>query len=140
MKIGEAVMSWVRFAAVWPNPAHLGARIDASHPLPCGISATGRVRRTGKAPPQIERRQERERPLEVDVIIPRRSTMAERGNETDQDEGGPERRKPDSTGPNARPSNDTISQTGPGIPDDTSRPVEIDPDEEKRIEESIRSL
>ena len=48
--------------------------------------------------------------------------------------------KPDSTGPNARPRNDTIAQTGPGFPDDSSRPIEIDPEEEKRIERNIRSL
>jgi hypothetical protein len=50
------------------------------------------------------------------------------------------RPRPDSTGTNARPRDDTISQTGPGIPDDTSRPVEISPDEERRIAESIRAM
>ena len=50
------------------------------------------------------------------------------------------RAKPDSTGPNARPRDETIAQTGPGIPDDTSAPVEITPEEEKRIEKSIRSM
>lgn len=45
-----------------------------------------------------------------------------------------------STGTNSRPRNETISQTGPGIPNDSSTPVEIDQEEEKRIEKSIRSL
>lgn len=48
--------------------------------------------------------------------------------------------KPDSTGPNARPRNDTISQTGPGIPDDSSHQVEISPKEEKAIEKSIKEM
>jgi hypothetical protein len=48
--------------------------------------------------------------------------------------------KPDSTGPNSRPRDETIAQTGPGIPDDTSAQVEISPEEEKRIEKSIRSI
>ena len=52
-------------------------------------------------------------------------------------EGG---QKPDSTGTNSRPRNETISQTGPGLPDETSSPVEITPDEEKNIEDSIRSM
>ncbi|NNM73968.1 hypothetical protein [Enterovirga aerilata] len=46
----------------------------------------------------------------------------------------------DSTGPNARPRHDTISQTGPGIPDDTGAAVEVGPEEEKRIADSIRNL
>jgi hypothetical protein len=46
----------------------------------------------------------------------------------------------DSTGTNARPRHDTISQTGGGIPDDTGRPVALDPDEEKRLAEAIRHL
>ena len=50
------------------------------------------------------------------------------------------RSKPDSTGPNARPRDETIAQTGPGIPDDTSAPVEISPEEEKRIDKGIRSM
>lgn len=44
----------------------------------------------------------------------------------------------DSTGTNARPRHDTISQTGGGIPDDTSEPVQLDPEEEKRIADAIR--
>jgi len=58
----------------------------------------------------------------------------------DDDKDRSDDAKPDSTGPNARPRDETISQTGPGIPDDSSRPVEIDPEEEKRIAERIRSL
>jgi hypothetical protein len=63
---------------------------------------------------------------------------------TENDKTGGERRsggeKPDSTGPNARPRDDTIAQTAPGIPDDSSLPVELDPQEEKDIEKSIRNL
>ena len=57
-----------------------------------------------------------------------------RGNERDN------RSKPDSAGPNSRPRDETIAQTGPGIPDDTSSQVEITPEEEKNIEKSIRSM
>ena len=46
----------------------------------------------------------------------------------------------DSTGTNARSRHDTISQTGGGVPDDTSRQVELDPGEEKRIADSIRNM
>lgn len=41
-------------------------------------------------------------------------------------------------GVNARPLDETISQTGPGFPDDTSHPVEIDPEEEKALERAIK--
>ena len=54
-------------------------------------------------------------------------------------EDGAQPRKPDSTGPNSRPRNDPITQTGPGFPDDSSTPVEVDPAEEQRIAERIRS-
>ncbi|HEV7253280.1 MAG TPA: hypothetical protein VGN97_09275 [Mesorhizobium sp.] len=37
------------------------------------------------------------------------------------------------TGPNDRPRNETIAQTGAGIPDDTSRPVEVDEAEVARV-------
>ena len=59
-------------------------------------------------------------------------------SDTDQTKG-PGKRDPASisTGPNARPRNETISSTGAGLPDDTSTPVEIDPDEEKRIAAKI---
>jgi hypothetical protein len=64
--------------------------------------------------------------------------MAERNDKRgERDGGGP---KPDSTGTNSRPRDETIAQTGPGIPDDTSSQVEISPEEEKRIEKSIRSM
>ncbi|PXW65421.1 hypothetical protein [Methylobacterium sp. B4] len=55
---------------------------------------------------------------------------------------GPNQRdeRPDSTGPNARPRNDTIAQTGEGIPDDSGRPVQVDEEEAQRIEETIRTL
>ena len=61
--------------------------------------------------------------------------MAERN-----DERGSGRPKPDSTGTNSRPRDETIAQTGPGIPDDTSSQVEISREEEKRIEKGIRSM
>jgi len=51
----------------------------------------------------------------------------------------PERRKL-TTGLNDRPRDAPIGQTGEGLPDDTSRPVEIDPEEEKRLAETIRSM
>lgn len=47
---------------------------------------------------------------------------------------------PISNGPNARPRDEPIGQSGGGLPDDSSRPVEIDPDEERRIEASIRRV
>lgn len=55
-------------------------------------------------------------------------------------EPGEARERPDSTGPNARPRDGTIAQTGEGVPDDTSAPVEITPDEEARIARKIREL
>lgn len=54
------------------------------------------------------------------------------------DETGPE--KPDSTGPNARPRDTTIAQTGEGIPDDSGKPIQVTEAEAKRIEDSIRKL
>jgi hypothetical protein len=54
--------------------------------------------------------------------------------------GAPRTERPDSNGTNSRPRDETISQTGPGIPDDTGHVVEISPEEEKRIEQSIREL
>lgn len=48
--------------------------------------------------------------------------------------------KPDSTGTNSRPREETIAQTGPGIPDDSSEPVEVDSGTEKRIEDKLRSM
>ena len=64
--------------------------------------------------------------------------MAERsGKRGDEQDRRP---KPDSTGANSRPRDETIAQTGPGIPDDTSSQVEITPEEEKNIEKSIRSM
>jgi hypothetical protein len=53
---------------------------------------------------------------------------------------GPGEEKVDSTGPNSRPRDETIGQTGSGIPDDSGAPIEIDPAEEKRIADKIRSL
>ena len=65
--------------------------------------------------------------------------MAERNNSA-EGQGSGARPRPDSTGTNARPRDETIAQTGPGIPDDASSQVEISPDEEKNIEKSIRSM
>jgi hypothetical protein len=45
-----------------------------------------------------------------------------------------------SNGPNARPRNETVAQTAPGLPNDSGRPVEIDPEEEARIAARIRDL
>ncbi|MGI6852382.1 hypothetical protein [Mesorhizobium sp. 1B3] len=42
------------------------------------------------------------------------------------------------TGSNDRPKDDTIAQTGPGLPDDTSRPVEATDDQIKHAKESLR--
>lgn len=46
--------------------------------------------------------------------------------------------QPELGGINARPLDETISQSGPGLPDDTSHPVEIDPKEERALERAIR--
>jgi hypothetical protein len=64
--------------------------------------------------------------------------MAEPGGKRDQERKSTA--KPDSTGTNSRPRDETIAQTGPGIPDDTSSQVEISPEEEERIEKRIRFL
>jgi hypothetical protein len=66
--------------------------------------------------------------------------MTEQNGKAAEGQGGAHTEKPDSTGPNARPRDETIAQTGPGIPDDTSAQVEISPEEEKNIEKSIRSM
>lgn len=46
-------------------------------------------------------------------------------------------RKPDSDGANARPRDDTIAQTGPGLPDDSSTPVEVTQEEAERIRKAV---
>jgi hypothetical protein len=43
-------------------------------------------------------------------------------------------------GPNDRPKDATIAQTGSGAPDDTGKPLEIDDDEAARIEQNIRDF
>lgn len=48
--------------------------------------------------------------------------------------------KPDSNGTNSRPRDESIAQTERGIPDDSSTPVEISPEEEAKIEKKIRAL
>ncbi|WP_152045993.1 hypothetical protein [Aureimonas psammosilenae] len=40
-------------------------------------------------------------------------------------------------GTNARPLNDTIAQTGAGVPDDAGEQVEVEPEEQKRMEDSL---
>lgn len=45
-----------------------------------------------------------------------------------------------SNGPNARPLDNSIAQSAPGMPDNSSMPVEIDPSEEKTIEKKIREM
>jgi hypothetical protein len=47
-------------------------------------------------------------------------------------------KRPISNGPNARPRDEPIGQTGPGLPNDSSRPVEVDPDEEQAIADRIK--
>ncbi len=42
-------------------------------------------------------------------------------------------KRPISTGPNARPRDEPIGQSSAGEPDDSSKAVEISPEEEKRI-------
>jgi hypothetical protein len=42
-----------------------------------------------------------------------------------------------SNGLNSRPLDDSIAQAAPGLPDDSARPVEISPEEEKRIAERV---
>jgi hypothetical protein len=45
-----------------------------------------------------------------------------------------------SNGPNSRPLDETIAQTGPGLPDDTAEPVAFAPGEEEALEDAIRRL
>jgi hypothetical protein len=49
-------------------------------------------------------------------------------------------RRGTSTGPNSRPLDDTIAQTGPGLPDDTAEPVAFAPGEEEALEDAIRRM
>jgi len=44
---------------------------------------------------------------------------------------------PISDGPNARPRNEPIGQSAPGLPNDSSKPVEITPEEEAKIKDMI---
>jgi hypothetical protein len=46
-------------------------------------------------------------------------------------------KRPISNGPNARPRDEPIGQTNQGLPDDSSLPVEVDPEEEKKIADKI---
>lgn len=46
---------------------------------------------------------------------------------------------PISNGPNARPRDEPIGQSGHGLPDDSSRPVQITPEEEAEIARKIVS-
>lgn len=47
---------------------------------------------------------------------------------------------PISNGQSGRPRDETIAQTGAGLPNDTGEPVRIDADEVRRIEEKIRRM
>lgn len=47
---------------------------------------------------------------------------------------------PISDGQSGRPRDETIAQTGEGLPNDTGEPVQVDEDEAKRIEKRIREL
>ncbi|MBE7197769.1 MAG: hypothetical protein INR70_08205 [Parafilimonas terrae] len=47
---------------------------------------------------------------------------------------------PISDGQSGRPRDETIAQTGGGLPNDTGEPVQVDEDEAKRIEQKIRQL
>jgi hypothetical protein len=47
---------------------------------------------------------------------------------------------PISDGQSGRPRDETIAQTGRGLPNDTGRPVEIDEDEAARIATKIREI
>ncbi|KPH05859.1 hypothetical protein CO657_35575 (plasmid) [Rhizobium acidisoli] len=47
------------------------------------------------------------------------------------------RRAKISTGTNARPRDETIAESGPGIPDDSGRLVELTDAEIKRVEASL---
>lgn len=40
-------------------------------------------------------------------------------------------------GTNSRPLNDTIAQSGRGVPDDSSEAPEIEPEEQKRMEDKL---
>ena len=42
-----------------------------------------------------------------------------------------------STGPNARPRETTIAQTGEGLPDDTSTPIAVDEREVERVRQKL---
>ena len=48
-------------------------------------------------------------------------------------------RRVESNGPNSRPRDETISQTGPGLPNDSSSIVEVDSEEEQAIADSLKS-
>lgn len=56
---------------------------------------------------------------------------------TDKSGGAAPGQRGISNGPNSRPLDDTISQSAPGLPDDSGRPVEITPEEEARIRRRI---
>jgi hypothetical protein len=47
---------------------------------------------------------------------------------------------PISDGQSGRPRDETIAQTGRGLPNDTGKPVQVDEAEAERIEKKIRAL
>ncbi len=42
-----------------------------------------------------------------------------------------------SDGPNARPRDESIAQSAGGLPNDTSGPVDLTPEDERRIEKAL---
>ena len=43
------------------------------------------------------------------------------------------------TGANDRPKDETIAQTGPGLPDDTTRPVDVSEEEVERARQKLEN-
>ena len=63
--------------------------------------------------------------------------MAETNDKTSREDSAHTFKHPISNGPNARPRDESIASTAVGLPDDSSSPVDIDPEEEKRIAEKL---
>ncbi len=62
------------------------------------------------------------------------------GEERDGRDAALSKEPPIANGQSGRPRDETIAQTGAGLPNDTGEPVQVDPDEARRIEEKIRGL
>lgn len=63
--------------------------------------------------------------------------MAGTKDEAARDDAAHTFKHPISNGPNARPRDESIASTAVGLPDDTSSPVDIDPEEEKRMADKL---